>query len=165
MSNRRRRDGQETAPDAPHDADGRKVESDGVDDLATILPPDDGAAPIAEAVAERQADAVADGAPPVGSDASDGGSNTRSRYEIIKEKFDRLNAIRAEQKALRDEAGEIVQDIEKQQGVNRGGLAEVRKLFGLDAATIKQREESRKELFDLLIKPKIDEATAGEERE
>lgn len=195
MSNRRRtrRDGEPTADDLQRARDNceahteslkdpgicvhcgtpmdmrRSDDDDDVDDLEKVLPPSDqGAgdpAPTAEDVAERQADAAADSAPAVGGPSPDDGSNVKSRYEIIKEKFDRLAAIKAEQKVLRDEASDIVDDLEKQQGVNRGGLSEVRKLFGLDAATIKSREESRKELFDLLIKPKLDEATAGEERE
>lgn len=193
MSNRKRRDGEPTADDLQQARDNcdEHTESfkdpgqcvhcgtpmdlprsdDAVEDLSKVLPPSDQAdgsetaAPSAEDVAERQADATADSAPAVGGEVADDGSNSKSRYEIIKEKFDRLKEIKAAQKVLRDEASEIVDDLEKQQGVNRGGLSEVRKLFGLDAATIKAREESRKELFDLLIKPKLDEATAGEERE
>lgn len=190
MSNRRRRDGEPTADDiqrardacddhtesftkpgtcvhcgAPMDL--RRSGDDGIDDLSTVLPPSDQepageAAPSADDVAERQADAAADSAPAVGGEPAPSGDNSKSRYEIIKEKFDRLKVIKAEQKVLRDEASDIIEDLEKQQGVNRGGLSEVRKLFDLDAATIKRREESRKELFDLLIKPKLEEAEAGQ---
>lgn len=157
---------------------------DQVEDLATTLPesdqadealrchacgqrgehaPDCSVAVTAESVEQRQADAAADSAPPVGGDAPAGpGDNSKSKYEIITEKFERLQAIKAEQKALRDEAADIIDDLDKQQGVNRGALAEIRKMHGLDAATIQRRETSRKELFDLLIKPKLDEAEAGQ---
>lgn len=187
MSNRRRRDGDPTADDIQRARDNceehvasfkdpavcvhcgapmelRHSNDDGVEDLSQVLPPGDGDA-IVQAEAERQAEAAADSAPvqaKLPAPTSGEGDNSKSRYEIIKEKFDRLAAIKAEQKVLRDEAADIVDELEKQQGVNRGGLSEVRKLLGLDAATIKRREESRQELFDLLIKPKLDEAEAGQ---
>lgn len=187
MSNRRRLDGQPTADEIQLARDNceehiasfqdpevcvhcrapmelpRSVD-DAVDDLAETLPPSDqidGAAIVA-AAHERQAEAAADSAP-VGGEAPAGeGDNSKSKYEIIKEKFERLQAIKAEQKALRDEAADIVDDLDKQQGVNRGALSEIRKMHGLDAATITRRETSRKELFDLLIKPKLEEAEAGQ---
>lgn len=158
---------------------------DQVDDLATTLPESDiedgalrcracgqvhagdcSAAVTPQSVEERQADAAADAAPVHVLPPTPGeGDNSRSKYEIIQEKFERLQAIKAQQKTLREEAAEIIDDLDKQQGVNRGALAEIRKMHGLDAATIQRREASRKELFDLLIKPKLEEATAGEEEE
>jgi len=140
---------------------------DGVDDLSKTLPPSDqggaGETSSAEVVAERQADAAADSVPP-GIGGSEDGRNL-SRYEYIQQKFDRLIAIKAEQKSLREESNEIVQDLEKESGVNRGALSEIRKLFGLEAAAIQARETSRRELFELIIQPKLDEATEGEGEE
>lgn len=93
------------------------------------------------------------------------GDNSKSRYEIIKEKFARLEEIKAEQKALREEANEIIGGLADGFSVNKGALAEIRRLGGLDAAAIEDRERSRTELYHLLIQPKIDGATAGEGRE
>jgi hypothetical protein len=93
------------------------------------------------------------------------GDNTVARYEHIKGKFERLKEIKAEQKALAEEAGKIVNDLEKESGVNRGALAEIRRLDNLDAAAIAKREKSREELYALLVKPRLDEAGAGQSDE
>ena len=93
------------------------------------------------------------------------GDNTKSRYELIKGKYARLEEIREEQKALTKESNEIIGELEKESGVNRGALAEIRRLGNLSATAIEAREESRTELFDLLIRPKIAEAAAGQSDE
>lgn len=93
------------------------------------------------------------------------GDNSTSRYEMIKEKFGRLEEIKAEQKALSDEAKEIIEELEKESGVNRGAVADIRRLDKLSATAIEARETSRSELFQLLVKPKLDEAAAGQKDE
>jgi hypothetical protein len=93
------------------------------------------------------------------------GDNSQSRYEQCKADLDRLEEIKAEKKALSDEAGTIIKRLEKDGGVNRGALAEVRKMLDLSPAAIQAREESRSELMSWLIQPKLDEAAAGQSDE
>jgi hypothetical protein len=93
------------------------------------------------------------------------GDNSQSRYEQCKADLDRLEEIKAEKKALSDEGLTIIKRLEKDGGVNRGALAEVRKMLDLSPAAIQAREESRTELFGWLIKPKLDEAAAGQSDE
>ncbi len=59
---------------------------------------------------------------------------------------------------------DIIDRLEKEGGggVNRGALAEIRRMLDLSPAAIAAREESRKELFDWLVTPKLAEAEAGE---
>lgn len=93
------------------------------------------------------------------------GDNSQSRYEQCKADLDRLEEIKEEKKALSDEAGTIIKRLEKDGGINRGALADVRKMLDLSPAAIQAREESRSELFDWLIKPKLDEAAEGQSDE
>ena len=91
------------------------------------------------------------------------GDNSRSRLEIVKEKYARLNAIEAEKKVLNDEAEDIRASLEKDMGLRRGAVADVRKLQKLGSATsILAHEKSRSELVDIFIKPILDEAAAGQ---
>lgn len=106
-----------------------------------------------------------DNGQPPGDAAPPAGDNTRSRYEIIKDKYARLEEIREEQKALTKERNDIIGELEKESGVNRGALAEIRRLGNLSATAIEAREESRNELFGLLIKPKLEEAAQGQSDE
>jgi hypothetical protein len=89
------------------------------------------------------------------------GDNSQSRYEQCKTDLGRLEEIKAEKKALSDEAGTIIKRLEKDGGVNRGALAEVRKMLDLSPAAIQAREESRSELMEWLIAPKLAEAAQG----
>lgn len=93
------------------------------------------------------------------------GDNRIARYEQIKTDFARIKEIDEEVKALGDERAKIVKGLEKEAGVNRGALAEIKKLDKLAPATIAKREESRAELYDLIIKPKVDAAEAGQSDE
>lgn len=88
-----------------------------------------------------------------------------SRYEQVKTKLARLEAIREEKKALSKEANEIIDTMEKESGINRGALGEIRRMLDLSPAAIAAREESRKELFTWMIAPKLEEATAGQDDE
>jgi hypothetical protein len=189
---RRRRDGQQTAEqmqqqrerDCPgHVAsdddpkvcrhcgthvDEERPPDDGVDDLASILPPGEGAAPIAEAVAERQADAATDSAPAIGGGAPpvDEGANRLARLEIVRGKFTRLDAITKELKALNDEKDKIMGELEDESGFQRTAVSAVRKLKGLgSAAAIKKHLTNREELESIFIKPILDEAEAGQSDE
>lgn len=88
-----------------------------------------------------------------------------ARYEQIKNDFARIKEIDDEVKTLGEERARIVKGLEKDQGVNRGALAGVKKLDKLSAAGVRAHEVSRAELFDLIIKPKLDEAIEGEDKE
>jgi hypothetical protein len=90
------------------------------------------------------------------------GDNSKSRYEQCKDDLDRLNEIKEEKKALTKESNDIIDRLEKEGGVNRGALAEIRRMLDLSPAAIAAREESRKELFDWLVTPKLVEAETGE---
>ena len=137
---------------------------DGIESLAETLPPGDGPDPVTEAH-ERQAEARANTAPPVGgAEPPKGGHNAIERKRLIEEKLARLKAIKEERAELATEEGEIIKALEKESGVNRGALAEVRRLDTLTPAAIAAREESRRELFDWFVKPKLDAAAdAGSE--
>ena len=89
------------------------------------------------------------------------GHNSADRFAQNKADLDRLEGIKAERKALADESTTILKRLEKN-GVNRGALAEVRAMLDLSPAAIKAREESRAELIDWIIKPKLEEAEAGQ---
>lgn len=135
------------------------------DNLAELLPPGDGPDPVAEAH-ERQAEAVDNTAPPIGDGSGEQrlGSGGNDRYGQAKADLDRLEEIKELQKALRKEAAERIDRLEKEHGVNRGALAEVRRMMDLSPAAIVAREESRKEIFEWLIAPKLEEAAdAGSE--
>lgn len=95
-------------------------------------------------------------------EAAGGGDNSAARYEACKAGLDRLEAIREEKKALTKEANEIIDKLEKEGGVNRGALGEVRRMLDLSPAAIKAREESRTELMAWLIAPKLADAEAGQ---
>jgi hypothetical protein len=90
------------------------------------------------------------------------GDNSASRYEQCKTDLARLEEIKAEKKALSDEAGTIIKRLEKDGGINRGALAEIRRMLDLSPAAVLAREESRSELFGWLIKPRLDEAAQGQ---
>lgn len=165
--NRARRDGQATAADAPHDESGRKIEDDGVDDLASMLPPGDGAAPVAEAVEERQAEAVRDSAPAVGAAFTvppvDDAANRLARVEIVRAKMERLDAIAGELKTLNDEKDKIMGELETESGFQRTAVSAVRKLKGLgSAAAIRKHLDNRGELESIFIAPILAEAEAGQ---
>lgn len=93
------------------------------------------------------------------------GDNSALRYEQCKTDLDRLEAIKAERKALAGEASDIIDRLEKNGGVNRGALANVRKMMDLSPAAIQARLDSEKELIGWLIQPKLDAAAAGESDE
>lgn len=93
------------------------------------------------------------------------GDNSQSRYEIVRDKMARLSAIKEEQAALTKEANGIIDELEKDSGVNRGALAEIRRLDKLSAAAIQAREASRQELFTWMVAPRLEEAAKGEEGE
>lgn len=93
------------------------------------------------------------------------GDNSQSRYDQCKTDLARLEEIKAEKKALSDEAGTIIKRLETDGGVNRGALAEIRKMLDLSPAAIQAREESRKELFGWMIAPKLEEAAQGQSDE
>ena len=135
-----------------------------VDDLDAILPPSDTGAATAEAVAERQAEAVSDTAPAIGGGAPpvDEGANRLARLEIVRGKFARLDEIAKEKKALTDEEEEIREALEKESGFQRTAVSAVRKLKGLgSAAAIKKHIDNRAELEAIFITPILDEAEAG----
>lgn len=93
------------------------------------------------------------------------GDNSQSRYDQCKTDLDRLEGIKAEKKALSDEAATIIKRLEKDGGINRGALGEIRRMLDLSPAAIQAREESRKELFDWMLKPKLEDAEAGRDDE
>lgn len=85
-----------------------------------------------------------------------------NRYEQCKKGLDRLEAIREEKKLLSKEATGIIDTLEKEGGVNRGALGEIRRMLDLSPAAVAAREESRKELFDWLVAPKLAAAADGQ---
>ena len=92
--------------------------------------------------------------------------NVKTRYEIVKEKFARLDEIDKEKKELDDEAEEIRQSLEADSGFARGAVAAVRKVKKLgSAASIQKHIDNRNELEALFIKPILDEAAAGQDDE
>lgn len=91
--------------------------------------------------------------------------NSTARYEQAKAGFTRLAEIKELQAGLRKEANEIIDNMEKGAGFNRGAVSEIRKQMDLSPAAIQARETSRQELFDLLLKPKLDKAAAGQDDE
>lgn len=90
------------------------------------------------------------------------GDNSAARYEQVKDDLARLETIKAERKVLADESSEIIDRLEKNGGINRGALANVRKMLDLSPAAIIARRESEAEVFAWLIQPKLDEAAAGQ---
>lgn len=139
---------------------------DGIESLADTLPPGDGPPIFIKEAHERQAEAVANTAPPVGGEQSLGGPghNTIERKRLVEEKLARLKEIKEERAELAKEEGELIKSLEKETGVNRGALAEVRRLDTLSPAAITAREESRRELFEWFVAPKLKEAAeAGSE--
>lgn len=90
------------------------------------------------------------------------GDNSASRYAQCKTDLDRLEAIKEEKRELTEEAGKIIKRLESEGGINRGALAEIRKMLDLSPAAIQKREESRAELMSWLIQPKLDEAAKGQ---
>lgn len=93
------------------------------------------------------------------------GDNSQSRYDQCKAGLDRLEEIRELKKQLSKEATGIIDTLEKEGGVNRGALGEIRRMLDLSPAAVAAREESRKELYDWLIAPKMAEAAKGEDDE
>ena len=90
------------------------------------------------------------------------GDNAKSRYEIVKEKFARLDEIETEMKSLSDEAEEIRGSLEKDAGYARGAVAAVRKTKKLKtAAAIQKHIDDRTELENIFLKPILDEAAEG----
>ncbi len=90
------------------------------------------------------------------------GDNSQSRYEIVKAKTDRLAAIKDEISELGKEANKIIGELEKDSGVNRGALSDIRRLDKLSPAAVAARESSRQELWAWLVQPKLDEAEKGQ---
>lgn len=133
-----------------------------IESLADILPPGDGPDPIVEAH-ERQAEARANAAPPTGGQALGNGHNALERKRLVEEKLERLKVIKEERAELAKEEGEIIKALEKDSGINRGALAEVRRLDTLTPAAIAAREESRRELFDWFVAPRLAEANDDSE--
>ena len=98
-------------------------------------------------------------------DPAASGDNSAQRYEQCKADLDRLEAIKAEKSKLTKEANGIIDKLEKEGGVNRGALGEIRRMLDLSPAAIAAREESRKELFSWLVAPKLEEAATGRDDE
>ncbi len=94
------------------------------------------------------------------SDTQSLGDNSAQRYEQCTAGLSRLEEIREEKKALSKEATGIIDTLEKEGGVNRGALGEIRRMLDLSPAAVSAREQSRKELYDWLIAPKMAEAAA-----
>lgn len=182
MAPRRRRDGQETAPDMQQRANDcpgfvasdedssvcvrcqahqelhpPKGDDDGVEDLEALLPPSD----TAEAVAERQAEAAADAGAVTAPPPDDEGANRLAMANGIREARDELDAIAAQKRALDEKAEKVRERVRDEFKVDLGAFSEVRKLEKLAPATIVKREANRRLLIDVLIKPKLDEAEAG----
>lgn len=88
------------------------------------------------------------------------GDNSAQRYQQCKDDLERLEEIKEEKKLLTKEANTIIDRLEKEGGINRGALGEIRRMLDLSPAAIKAREESRAELYDWLVKPKLEEAEA-----
>lgn len=99
-----------------------------------------------------------DGTPPADSASPSLGDNSAARYAQVKEGFERLRQIEEEKAKLNAEAEKIRANLEKDAGINRGALADIGRLSKLSPTAIKAREESRTELFELFVKPKLDEA-------
>lgn len=93
------------------------------------------------------------------------GDNSGARYEAIKDDFRKLRRIEELKAKLNDRAEKIRANLEKESGVNRGALADISRLSKLSTSAIVKREESRKELFSLLIKPKLDAAEEADAAE
>lgn len=83
------------------------------------------------------------------------GDNSAGRYDTIKADWFRILEIDEEIKTLGEERSKLVKGLEKNQGVSRGALAEIKRLNTLNPATVEKREESRAELYDLIIAPKV----------
>lgn len=145
--------------------------NDGIENLAETLPPDSRTAaeqPSAEAVADRQAEAREDSAPPAGgatftAPPVDEAANRLARVEIVRAKMERLDAIAGEIKALNDEKDTIMGELETESGFQRTAVSAVRKLKGLgSAAAIRKHLDNRGELEAIFIKPILDGAEAGQ---
>lgn len=102
---------------------------------------------------------VTGGAAAAGEAAAGAGHN---RYEAAKTDLNRLSEIKELKKKLTKESEEIINRLEKNSGVNRGALGEIRRMLDLSPAAIAAREESRKELYAWLIAPKLEEAEKGQ---
>lgn len=89
-------------------------------------------------------------------------ANRLARYNRIKEANARLDEIDEEVKALGQERSKITKELEKEEGVNRGGLSDARRYAKLSPAAAEKRRETFEEMWRLEIQPKIDEAVRGQ---
>lgn len=100
-----------------------------------------------------------------GAETDDQQANRYARYERIKVGWARITEIEEEIKALGQERDQIKKDLEKNEGVNRGGFADAKRYEKLTPAAAQKRRETFEELYDLKIKPAIDAAEQGQSDE